>query len=226
MTQPKEEVDYDKPQYRYKNRKSRYFTSVMNEYKGVIIGGNPVFSLIGSLPIGVEYYRQERIGYELMYIHHRSPFYLNHSEFPTSDIYSNGFSLQLKQKFYNPDQRYGMFYFGHLLGSKFIDYGANVMGSELGTNNVVGAKESSYYYGIIVGNRWTKNPGNAGPTIDVYFGFGVGGRNYTPNYTDPSYDYIFEDIPKSKVFVPIFFGLNIGYLGFKKTKNLPVPAKK
>ena len=227
LPKPKENVGYDKPEYRYKNKKSRYFTSVVNEYKGIIIGGNPVFSFLGFFPVGIEYYRQERIGYELMYIHHRSPFYTGHTEVPNYDVFSNGFSLQFKQKFYSPDQRYGMFYFGHLVGAKFVDYHSRVLGGDgLGSTDVVSTTENSYYYGLIVGNRWTKHPGNAGLTLDVYFGFGVAGRNYTKNYDDPQYDSIFIDIPQASVFVPVLFGLNIGYLGFKKYKNLPVPTRK
>ncbi len=227
VTKPRQDRDYDKPEYRYKNRKSRYFTSVVNEYKGVIIGGNPVFSMIGFLPVSIEYYRQERMGVELMYTYYRSPFYLSHGDISNGEVFSDGFSLDLKQKFYSRDQNYGMFYFGHVLGAKFIDYNSYVMGDEgVGSREVVSSHQSSYYYSLMVGNRWTKHPGNAGVTLDVFFGVGVGSRNYTKDYVDSSYDDIFSDIQKSSIYPQFLFGINIGYLGFKKTKNLPVPTKK
>lgn len=226
LTKPSNGRDYDKPEYKYKNKKSRYFSPVVNEYKGVILATNPLFSLIGFIPFSVEYYRQERLGYELQYNYIRSPFYQNHGDQALHEVYSNGFSLQLKQKFYSRDQRYGMFYFGHLVGIKKLKYQANVSGASLDQHDVVGSDATNYHYGVIIGNRWTKHPGNAGFTIDVYFGLGIGYRDYQKNYTDPQYDSIFDDINQSSMEVPVFFGINLGYLGFKKSKNLPVPSRK
>ena len=42
-----------------------YFDSHVNEFQGVIFGTNPVWLAAGRLPIGIEFYLEERIGHEL-----------------------------------------------------------------------------------------------------------------------------------------------------------------
>lgn len=223
FVQQASDEDYDKPEYKFKNRKSRYFTSRVNEYKGVIFGSNPLYSLLGYVPLGIEYYIQERQGFELIYAYRRKPFFENHQKMSTGDLYAKGSTFQFRQKFYSKDQTLGMFYFGHLIGADFINHAVNM--SEGGTLSTyqVGADENRYYYGVFIGDRWLKDPANAGLTIDVYIGLGIGKRDYTPNYADTSLDPYFHDVNKSGRYIPFFFGVNIGYLGFKKTKN-PIPS--
>ncbi|MEP2023823.1 MAG: hypothetical protein ABJH98_13995 [Reichenbachiella sp.] len=215
--------DYEKPEYKFKNKKSRYFTARVNEYKGVIFGSNPLYSLLGYMPLAVEYYLQERQGYELIYTYHRNPFYENHNKLETGDLFSTGSSVVARQKFYSKDETFGMFYFGHLIGADFINHSTHV--SEGGTLNTseVHAKENRYYYGVFIGDRWLKDPANAGLTIDVYIGVGIGQRLYSPQYDGNTYDSYFYSLNKSGTYIPVFFGINIGYLGFKKTKN-PIPS--
>ncbi len=175
------------------------------------------------MPLAVEYYLQERQGFELIYTYHRKPFYENHSKLETGDLFSTGSSLVVRQKFYSEDQTFGMFYFGHLIGADFIKHTTHV--SEGGTLNTsdVHANENRYYYGIFIGDRWLKDPANAGLTIDFYVGVGIGKRDYLPQYSGNTYDSNFEDINQSSLYIPVFFGINIGYLGFKKSKN-PIPS--
>lgn len=223
LAEERSRLEYDKPEYRFKNKRSRYFTPVVNEYKGIIIQGNPLFSLAGFVPISIEYYRQERLGYELQYVHQRNPFFTSHADRSFGEPFTNGFSLNFKQKFYSPDQKYGMFYFGHLLGLKRLVHEANVMGEP---DYLARLDQVSYYYGAVLGNRWTRHPGNAGVTVDVYFGFGLGYLDESKNYSGNLLDPIFSDVIGSGFYVPVFFGVDIGYLGFKKYKNLPVPSRK
>lgn len=215
--------DYDKPEYKFKNKKSRYFTPRVNEYKGVIFGSNPLYSLLGYMPLAVEYYLQERQGYELIYTYHRKPFFENHSQTSTGDLFATGSSLVLRQKFYSKDQTFGMFYFGHLVGADFIKHAIHISeGGTLATQEVSG-RENRYFYGVFIGDRWLKDPANAGLTIDVYIGVGIGARDYSPNYGGNTFDQYFTDVNQSSRYIPVFFGINIGYLGFKKTKN-PIPS--
>lgn len=210
--------DYEKPEYRFKNKKSRYFTSRVNEYKGVIFGTNPLYSLLGYIPLAVEYYLQERQGYELIYTYHRKPFYETLAKQETGDLFSTGSSLVARQKFYSKDQTLGMFYFGHLIGADFIKHTTRVSDGTI-SDSEAQARENRYYYGVFIGDRWLKDPANAGLTIDVYLGIGIGKRDYSPQYSNTSYDSYFEDVHQSNTYIPIFFGINIGYMGFKKTKN-------
>lgn len=216
---------YDKPDYKFKNKKSRYFTSRINEYKGVIFGSNPLYSLLGYMPLAVEYYLQERQGYEFIYTYHRDPFFEKHDKVATGERFTTGSSVEVRQKFYSRDETLGMFYFGHLIGADFLKHSVHVSeGGTLATRDV-SAQENRYYYGFYIGDRWLKDPANAGFTIDVYLGVGIGVRNYTPNYSGTTYDPYFEDVNQSSSYVPFFFGINIGYLGFKKTKN-PIPSSR
>ncbi|MEO9853812.1 MAG: hypothetical protein ABJH72_07600 [Reichenbachiella sp.] len=215
--------DYDKPEYKFKNRKSRYFTSRVNEYKGVIFGSNPLYPILGFMPLAVEYYLQERQGFELIYTYHRKPFFENHNRISTGDLYATGSSVVLRHKFYSKDEPMGMLYFGHLIGADFIKHAAHISeGGTLATHEVR-AKENRYYYGVFVGDRLLKDPANAGLTIDLYIGVGIGKRDYAPLYSGTTYDQYFTDVNQSSLYIPIFFGINIGYLGFKKTKN-PIPS--
>ena len=218
------DANYEKPEYRFKNNKNRAFEEVVNEYKGVIIGGNPAFSLFGFLPLSLEFYLQERLGYELEYIHHRRPFYISHRGINTGDLYLNGGQLQVKQKFYMQDEQYGMLYWGQLIGAKHMRYSA-LPSLDLSTSTIE-ASEWDYYCGLIIGDRWTQNAGNAGLTIDIYFGIGLGYRDYQRNYSDRRFDPYFSDIHQSKAYVPVLFGLNIGYLGFKKYRTSPIPSRR
>lgn len=215
--------DYEKPDYRHKNKKLRYFTPRINEYRGVILGTNPVFSLAGFWPISLEYYMQERQGIELTSNIQRNPFFISDQEINVGDHYTRGTSWQLKQKFYSHDQKLGMFYFGHFVGMDFLTHYANTEITTIDTR--AEAQENRFYYGLMVGDRWIRDPGNAGFTVDVFFGVGIGKRTYTPKYSDSSLDPMFEGINQSSTVFPIVFGLNIGYLGIRKIKNKPVPVK-
>jgi len=226
LEDPEEAQDYDKPEYRYKSKSLRYFTPVINEYRGVILSTNPLFTLAGFLPISLEYYRQERQGVELTYNMLRSPFYISDDNIDLNDSYIRGFSFQLKQKFYSPDQKLGMFYFGHFLGVDIRNHYTNINEGSPPIDTRISATENRLYYGLMIGDRWMKDPGDAGFTIDVFLGIGIGKRSYSANYSDASYDSYFSDLNQNKTVVPVIFGINIGYLGIRKSKNQPVPIRK
>ena len=213
---------YDKPEYRFKSRELRYFTPVINEYKGVIFSAGPLMVPLGTLPISLEYYMQERLGYELTYTHIRQPFFESFEEFPKNDIYKTGWGLTARQKFYSPDRPYGMFYFGHQIGYESISNFANVedIADPLLTTNI-GSSETRYHYGLLVGTRLMRNPGNAGFGVDIFAGIGIGSRTYTKNYTEDAYDPYFQKLNQTKTYVPIIFGVTFGYLGTKKREYYP-----
>jgi len=47
------------------------------------MGTNPLWTLTGRLPLAVEYYRQERMGYEVIINIHKDPFYEKSSNLNT-----------------------------------------------------------------------------------------------------------------------------------------------
>ena len=220
--QSEEQLDNMKPEYKYKNRKIKYFTQRVNEFKGIIIGTNPVTTTLGQLPVSLEYYLQERLGHEIQYTLIRDPFFTKNARITNTENYKRGFSVALRQKFYHPDQNLGMFYFGHEIRFSAINHMANITNNGSGIYyNTIDASENTFEYSIIVGDRiikffgekWVNEADKSGITVDIYGGLGVGYRNYKKNYPDKyDYDHIFKDIDKSKLTVPVRFGINIGYV--------------
>ncbi|MEQ6121733.1 membrane-binding protein [Reichenbachiella sp. MALMAid0571] len=213
---------YDKPEYRFKSKQLRYFSSVVNEYKGIILSANPLLMPIGRLPFSLEYYIQERLGYELSYTLNRNPFFQRAEDIKQNDVYNSGSTFSFRQKFYNQDRSSGMFYFSHEIGYQYVNNRVNVEDAndpELITN--VGSRESRYHYGILVGTRLMRYPGDAGFGMDIFAGVGIGRRVYEKKYTEQGYDQYFQGLNQSKTYIPIIVGLTFGYLGMKKREYYP-----
>lgn len=209
-------VGSDKPEYLYKNNRLRYFTPVINEYQGVIIGTNPLGMIVDRLPIALEYYRQERSGYQLQFILIRDPFFTANAKVPLEEIYTRGGTIEFLQKFYHADKKYGMWYFGHQVGFSSLVHSVTILDinflEDFGQLN-----ESRMYYGIVIGNRWVQRRTDAGFTIDAYVGIGAGVRSYVDNYSgNPGFDAAFADVIKGSGYFPVLFGLNIGHIGPKR----------
>lgn len=208
-TAPGSVKKYDKPNFQFRKQRARYFQPVVNEYKGVIIGANPLLSLVGKFPISLEYYIQERIGYELQYTYQSDPFFKSDSDIPINKVFKRGASIELKQKFYSPDTQYGMLYFGHLIRFSNEAWFANVIEDGLRATEKLDTRRLEY--GVIIGNRWMKNSGNSSASIDVYFGFGVGFRNVQKGDVVLEHEGVFSKVNTNPVSIPIIFGLNFGF---------------
>src|SRR5690606_32850529 len=131
---------------------SKYFTSRLNEFKGMIIGANPIAIAVGSFPFSVEYYIQERLGHELQLTLLRDPFFTKEANMPRYSLYQRGFSAAFRQKFYQKDQELGMVYFAHELRFSQIDYRSRIPDDALIVPNVSVLEEKSkaYEYSILV----------------------------------------------------------------------------
>ena len=220
--QAADQLDNMKPEYKYKNRKIKYFTPRVNEFKGIVLATNPVATTFGLLPLSIEYYLQERLGHEIQYTLIRDPFFTKDAQIAESENYKRGFSIALRQKFYHPDEIFGMFYFGHEIRFSSVNHLANISGNGSGFYyNTIDANENTFEYSILVGNRiikffgekWMNEADKSGFTVDIYGGLGIGYRNYKKNYPDNSdYDQIFKEIDQGKLTVPVRFGINIGYV--------------
>lgn len=216
-------ADYLKPEYKYKNRRLKYFTPRINEFKGFIISANPIAPTLGSLPISLEYYLQERLGHELQYTIIRDPFLSSDQRIPINTAYKRGFSLALKQKFYHPDVNIGMLYFGHEVRFSSLGHRANVNTAgdeEPAAIETIGAEDTRMEYSILFGNRWINFFGEKwineedkiGVTLDIYGGIGIGYRSYKANYAESQYGAVFEDVNKKKLAIPLRFGVNLGII--------------
>ncbi len=207
--------DYQKPAYTYKNRKIKYFTRRVNEYRAVVVATNPVSTIGGSLPFALEYYYQERLGYELIFTVIRNPFFITDANVTQDELYKRGYSLSLRQKFYEKDGRYGMFYFGHELYFSSLQHFVNKVDSTAGNRkDTYRAEEEKVEYGFFIGDRIMREVGKGGFTLDAYLGLGVGYRTFAEDFNNlPEISNIFGDLDQSRFSTSFRFGLNIGFMG-------------
>ena len=219
-----ERTDFNTPEYRFKRRGFKYFEPTINEYKGLIIGSNPGWLFVNELPIAVEYYIQERLGHEVQVDLIRDPFFTPNTQIDDNRVYLRGSNIHLRQKFYNSDGPNGMFYFGHEVSIRFLDHRVNHLDTANGaqaTRRFGSMTENGLGYGIFVGNRWMKDAGNSGWTVDIFFGVGISARSYNKKYLSAParevqiFDNYFQREIDSRVSFPIQIGLNIGFVSPK-----------
>lgn len=209
----------DKPEYRFKVKTFRNFKPQVNEFKALILAVNPFATLYNSLPLSAEYYMQERLGYELQLIYLRDPFFLNHQGFGTYREYSRGFSFALKQKLYQPENKLGMFYYGHEMRVSPTTHFYNTPDLSVGEAGAVSLNTLKVEYSIIFGNRLTQDAGKSGITLDIFMGLGAGYRFTSKNYREEELNEpVFTQIGHNGISVPIRFGFNFGY-AFSRLKK-------
>ncbi|MFK7951879.1 MAG: toxin-antitoxin system YwqK family antitoxin [Ekhidna sp.] len=217
-----EKEQFEKPEYKFKRRGWTYFQPRINEYRAAIIGTNPIWLLDKQIPIAIEYYMQERLGYELQIDIIRNPFFIPDSEVTPNTVYERGVKVHFRQKFYHQDQKLGMPYFGHQVSFGYTNHQLERIDPDIAQDVRFGnLAEQSFGYGIFVGNRWMKDPGNKGLTLDTFIGIGISKRSYNREDNFRSLDSFFDPVIKSSVFFPLLLGINIGFAGPKsKSKTL------
>jgi antitoxin component YwqK of YwqJK toxin-antitoxin module len=185
-----------------------YFQPRIPEYHSVIIGGNPMLSFVGRMPLAIEFYNQERLGHEFEFEGIRSPFFTADSEVPTGKVYQRGYSITLKQKFYNTFKM-GMWYFGHEVRFTNIGYFNNVNFSP-SPNNIItaSASEQRAEYGLLLGARLMQKNDGDGFTIDAVIGYNIGYRSFD---VEPIFKDVFANINQDHLSQSFRFGLNFGY---------------
>jgi hypothetical protein len=184
-----------------------YFDARFNEFRGLIVGGNPLMLFAGRLPIGVEFYLQERLGHEFEFIGIRDPFFKADHSIPAGKKFERGYAIAIKQKFYN-QVKAGMWYFGHEI--RFTNYGHFVnefIPFSTGDVFTVSAVEQRIEWGLLLGYRIMQRNNAKGFTIDTFISADIGYRGF-----DVAGDYAryFEDINQSKLATSVHFGLNFG----------------
>ena len=188
-------------------RKLTYFDARFNEFRGVIMEGNPIMAFAGRLPVGVEFYLQERLGHEFEFIGIRDPFFKSDESIPVGKNFERGYSIAIKQKFYN-QVKAGMWYFGHEI--RFTNYG-HFINQPIQPNSLelltFSAVEQRIEWGVLGGYRIMQRNNARGFTIDAFLSADIGYRGFD---VDPSYASYFENIKQSKLSTTLHFGLNFG----------------
>ncbi len=185
-----------------------YFRPRFPEYRSVIIGTNPMLTFVGRMPLAVEFYNQERLGHEFEFEGLRSPFFTADSEVPEGTVYSRGYSIALKQKFYN-DMSIGMWYFGHEVRLANVSYFNNVnFPQSPNTLITVSASEQRAEYGVMMGVRLMQRNNGDGFTMDASIGYDIGYRVFD---VDPSSAQYFSAQNMNNFSHSFRFVLNFGY---------------
>jgi antitoxin component YwqK of YwqJK toxin-antitoxin module len=186
-----------------------YFDQRINEFKGVIVGGNPILTLAGRLPISMEFYQQERLGHEFEFVALRDPFFVKDNNIAYGKLFERGYSISIKQKFYNPLQ-IGMWYFGHEI--RFTNLGHYTNREQPVPQNpdfffTASAVEQRIEWGPLLGYRIMRNNSSKGFTIDAFVSMDFGYRGFN---VEPIYDSYFSTLNHSKFSHSFHFGLNLG----------------
>lgn len=199
--------------YAYKNSGSRYFKSKINEHRAYIIDYNPIAVFYNIFPVGIEYYMEERLGYEFLGQYIRSPFLTDFKSLEDGKLYSAGFSASVRQKFYQKETEFGIPYFGQELRYTYLQHATNINGIP-----TLGAVESKYEYAFMVGIRYFKNRQENGFSVDVFLGAGAGYRDFKKKYeTLSTLNNPFNNLNSNFLSVSLRAGFHLGYT-FKTRK--------
>lgn len=206
----KEISDLAARQYVAKKTKWRfdYFDQRFSEFRGLIVGTDPLLVFAGRLPFGMEFYFEERLGHEFEFTGIRDPFFESDDLIPPGKAFQRGYGIAFKQKFYNP-LKIGMWYFGHEIRFTNLGHYVNVpVGQIPGDIATASSYEQRIEYGLLLGYRIMQQNNRAGFTIDAFISGDVGYRSFDIEPTaDSKY---FDGINKSKLANSIHFGLNFG----------------
>jgi antitoxin component YwqK of YwqJK toxin-antitoxin module len=190
-------------------RNTGYFTPRYNEVQGVIFGTNPLWLAAGQLPLGIEFYLQERLGHEFEFIGIRDPFFIADSEVAPGKQYERGYSIAIKQKFYNP-LNVGMWYFGQEIRFTNVGHFVNEISPNPGSTQSVfifNAIEQRVEWGALLGYRLMRHGNADGLTVDAFISADIGYLNFDVDETNAQR---FSEFPQHSFSSTFHFGVNLG----------------
>lgn len=194
---------------RVKGNRFDYFDVRSNEFRGVILGGNPALMFAGKFPVGAEFYSQERLGHEFEFTGIRDPFFEADSRVAADKPFQRGYAIAIKQKFYNKE-RVGMWYFGHEVRFTNLGHFVNVILPLTPMNTVtLSATDQRIQYGVLLGYRLMQRNDKRGFTMDMFASADAGYRSVDMR---KEYRENFDNVDQSKFVASFHFGLNIGYV--------------
>jgi uncharacterized protein len=190
--------------------KRSHFDARNNEFKGVIAGSNPLWLAAGRIPVGIEFYLQERLGHEFEFIGIRNPFFKADLDIAAGKKFERGYSVAIKQKLYNP-LRAGMWYFGHEIRFTNLGHFVNERPDMSRPDNIFtfNAVEQRVQWGPMIGYRIMRKNNSTGFTLDCFISADIGYRSFD---VAPGRESYFDDLNQSKFATTFNFGLNLGHV--------------
>lgn len=200
--------------FRFKKRKFTPFKPKLNEFKGLILSYNPFAVFLNDLPVGLEYYAQERLGHEVLFNLRRDPFFKSESSIGLNESYSRGYSISLRQKYYFNQGLLGQPYIGQELRYSSTNYKATIPDpNDPPSPKALKIEERKYEYSILLGLRMVKNLNSGGITADLFVGVGTGYRDTSQDFqSTPTTDEVFKDVKLGSVPLAFRAGVNFGYI--------------
>lgn len=217
VTPPKDSTNTSStlPKISLPKKKSRYFTARINEARGYILSSNPFYLLFYSFPVTIEYYLQERQGYEFGVMYHRKPMFSSHNKVSPGNIYNTGYEIFLRQKFYQKDKDYGMLYFAHEIRGTLYIYENNYKDISAGVIDPVHLSQNHtrIEYSILIGDRFLPDQRRECWTFDLFLGMGIGYQSINPSWDGdvPEYRRMFSSLNNNQLVFPFRFGFTAGY---------------
>lgn len=204
--------NYTRPEFMLVKRKSRHFIPKVNELRGFIVSSNPFAVALSLMPLSVEYYFQDRLGYEITFMIYRRPFFQNHEEsMENKRVYTLGNSIDLRQKLYSIDHGNGNIYIGQEIRLSNYDYKVfeiEVKDSIVIGKNIVG-EATKIEFSLLLGDRFFQYYNkHRSFSLDLFCGIGFGYR--TTKLPQELLKY--NEIKTNKLTTPIRLGFNFGYL--------------
>ncbi len=210
-----EVISHRKPDLILRKEKPRYFRPAINEVKTFIISTNPLAIFAGALPVSVEYYMKERLGYEIGFTYLRNPFLRRYTSIQPGEMFRTGLAVDVRQKFYHPHYLFDTWYFGHELRLTYT--GHEVYLTDVNTQperQELGLYTTRAEYSLLIGSRlFAPLEKKGGFTLDVFGGLGVGYRQVNKSWqgVNADFDNYFTNINRQPISIPVRLGLTLGY---------------
>ncbi|HEX9650321.1 MAG TPA: membrane-binding protein [Cyclobacteriaceae bacterium] len=201
-------------EFRFKRKKFTPFKPKLNEFKGLIFAYNPFAVFLGDLPVGLEYYVQERLGHEVLFSLKRDPFFKPETDIGLNEDYSRGYAISLRQKYYFPHTKIGILYIGQELRYTATRHKATILdNNDPPSPQALKIEEKKYEYSILLGTRLVKDLNSKGITADIFVGIGTGFRDYSQDFpSNTATDEVFKDVKLGSVPLSFRLGINFGYI--------------
>ncbi|MCU0415917.1 MAG: toxin-antitoxin system YwqK family antitoxin [Cytophagaceae bacterium] len=203
------------PKISLPKKKSRYFTSRINESRAFIVSTNPLYLLFFSFPLSIEYYLQERQGFEFGLLYFRKPMFKSHSNISPGNLYNIGYEGFVRHRFYQKEKDFGMLYFAYEIRGSYFIYENNYKDVSIGVVDPVplSQQHTRVEMSFLLGNRLLEDQRRQCWTLDAYLGIGIGYQSVQKSWEGDriEYDRLFSGVNENAIVFPFRFGFTAGY---------------